>query len=84
MPDFDALVIGGGTGNNVAAAPADAGLEIVLVEPGPLDETLVGFYAWAGEAASPIEDPNLTNQANLEANPDQEPVDVFWESFPKE
>jgi mycothione reductase len=34
MTDFDVLVIGGGTGNNVAAAAADAGLETALVEPG--------------------------------------------------
>jgi len=39
MTDFDALVIGGGTGNNVAAAAADAGLETALVEPGPLGGT---------------------------------------------
>jgi mycothione reductase len=39
MPDFDVLVIGGGTGNNVAAAAADAGLETALVEPGPLGGT---------------------------------------------
>ena len=37
--DFDVLVIGGGTGNNVAAAAADAGLETALVEPGPLGGT---------------------------------------------
>ena len=39
MADFDVLVIGGGTGNNVAAAAADAGLETALVEPGPLGGT---------------------------------------------
>jgi len=36
---YDVLVIGGGTGNNVAAAAADAGLETALVEPGPLGGT---------------------------------------------
>ncbi len=39
MADFDVVVIGGGTGNNVAAAAADAGLETALVEPGPLGGT---------------------------------------------
>lgn len=39
MPDFDVLVIGGGTGNNVAVAATDAGLETALVEPGPLGGT---------------------------------------------
>lgn len=39
MADFDLLVIGGGTGNNVAAAGADAGLDTALVEPGPLGGT---------------------------------------------
>ena len=32
-------------------------------------ETLIGFYVWAGEAASLIEDANLTKQDYLEANP---------------
>jgi len=36
---YDVLVIGGGTGNNVAAAAADAGRETALVEPGPLGGT---------------------------------------------
>jgi len=39
MTDFDVLVIGGGTGNNVAASAADAGLETALVESGPLGGT---------------------------------------------
>ena len=39
MTDFDLVVIGGGTGNNVAAAAADAGLNTALVEPGPLGGT---------------------------------------------
>lgn len=45
-------------------------------------ETLIGFYVWAGEAASLIEEANLTKQDYLEENPDQELPDVFWESFP--
>jgi len=44
-------------------------------------ETLVGFYVWAGEAASLIEDANLTKQDYLEENPDRSLPDVFWESF---
>jgi dihydrolipoamide dehydrogenase len=39
MTAYDVLVIGGGTGNNVAAAAADAGLETALVEKGPLGGT---------------------------------------------
>ncbi len=44
-------------------------------------ETLIGFYVWAGEAAALIEDANLTKQDYLEANPDRELPEVFWESF---
>jgi len=36
---YDLLVVGGGTGNNVAAAGAEAGLETALVEKGPLGGT---------------------------------------------
>jgi dihydrolipoamide dehydrogenase len=39
MADYDVLVVGGGTGNNVAAAAADAGLETALVEKGKLGGT---------------------------------------------
>lgn len=39
MADFEVIVIGGGTGNSVAAAAADAGLQTALVEPGPLGGT---------------------------------------------
>ncbi|MFT4957052.1 MAG: putative transcriptional regulator [Halobacteriales archaeon] len=44
-------------------------------------ETLIGFYIWAGEAASLIEDANLTKRDYLEENSDRELPDVFWESF---
>jgi predicted transcriptional regulator len=44
-------------------------------------ETLIGFYVWAGEAASLIEDANLTKQDYLEENPDRELPEVFWELF---
>jgi mycothione reductase len=39
MAAYDVLVVGGGTGNNVAAAAADAGLETALVEKGSLGGT---------------------------------------------
>ncbi|WP_436910288.1 dihydrolipoyl dehydrogenase family protein [Halosimplex marinum] len=39
MPDHDFLVLGGGTGNAVAAAAADAGLDTGLVERGRLGGT---------------------------------------------
>jgi len=39
MAEYDILVVGGGTGNNVAAAAAEAGLETALVEKGPLGGT---------------------------------------------
>ena len=39
MTDYDVLVIGGGTGNNVAAAAADEGLDTALVEKGKLGGT---------------------------------------------
>jgi mycothione reductase len=39
MAHHELLVIGGGTGNNVAAAGAEAGLDTALVEPGPLGGT---------------------------------------------
>jgi dihydrolipoamide dehydrogenase len=39
MANYDVLVVGGGTGNNVAAAAADAGLETALVEKGKLGGT---------------------------------------------
>ncbi|MHB9288435.1 dihydrolipoyl dehydrogenase [Halobacteriales archaeon Cl-PHB] len=39
MAAFDVLVVGGGTGNTVAAAAAEAGLHTALVETGPLGGT---------------------------------------------
>ena len=45
-------------------------------------ETLTGFYLWAGEAATLIENANTTKQEYLAENPDQDLPDVFWESFP--
>jgi predicted transcriptional regulator len=46
-------------------------------------ETLVGFAIWAGEAASLIEEANLTKQDYLAENTDRSLPDVFWESFPE-
>ena len=45
-------------------------------------ETLVGFYVWAGEAASLIEEANVTKREYLDENPDRELPEVFWDSFP--
>lgn len=39
MKDFDLVVLGGGTGNIVASEAADAGLDVALVERGPLGGT---------------------------------------------
>ena len=36
MTDFDIVVLGGGSGSQVATAAADEGLEAAVVEPGPL------------------------------------------------
>ncbi len=41
MEEFDVVVIGGGTGNKVALAAADRGLDAALVERGPLGGTCV-------------------------------------------
>ncbi len=45
-------------------------------------ETLVGFYVWAGEVASLIEEANVTKREYLDENPDRELPEVFWDSFP--
>ncbi|MFC7141190.1 dihydrolipoyl dehydrogenase family protein [Halosimplex aquaticum] len=39
MPEFDLIVLGGGTGNRVAAAAADEGTDVALVERGRLGGT---------------------------------------------
>ena len=46
-------------------------------------ETLIGFYVWAGEAATLIEEANLTKQDYLEENPDRSLPDIFWDRFPE-
>jgi len=45
------------------------------------EETLVGFYAWAGEAASLIEAANLTKADYADEDYDAGLDQVFWERF---
>jgi predicted transcriptional regulator len=45
------------------------------------EETLVGFYAWAGEAASLIEEANLTKEDYQDADYDAGLNEIFWERF---
>lgn len=45
------------------------------------EETLVGFYAWAGEAASLIEEANLTKKDYRDAESEAGLNEVFWERF---
>jgi predicted transcriptional regulator len=45
------------------------------------EETLVGFYAWAGEAASLIEQANLTKEDYRDAEYEDGLTEVFWEQF---
>jgi len=44
-------------------------------------ETLVGFYVWAGEAASLIEQANLTKKDYLGETHEEGLQEVFWEEF---
>jgi len=48
------------------------------------EETLVGFYAWAGEAASLIEKANITKEQYRDAEYDEGLNEVFWERFQEE
>ncbi|MBX0325533.1 helix-turn-helix domain-containing protein [Halomicroarcula sp. F13] len=45
------------------------------------EETLVGFYTWAGEAASLIEEANLTKADYQNEDYDEGLDTVFWERF---
>ena len=45
------------------------------------EETLVGFYTWAGEAASLIEEANLTKEDYRDADAEGGLNEVFWEHF---
>jgi predicted transcriptional regulator len=44
-------------------------------------ETLVGFYAWAGEAAALIEAANLTKAEYLDEDQADGLQEIFWEEF---
>ena len=44
-------------------------------------ETLVGFYAWAGEAAALIEEANVTKAEYLDEDYSEGLDEVFWERF---
>jgi predicted transcriptional regulator len=47
-------------------------------------DTMIGFYVWAGEAATLIEDANLTKEEYLDEEHAEGLNDVFWERFEKE
>ncbi|WP_247006091.1 helix-turn-helix domain-containing protein [Halorientalis litorea] len=47
-------------------------------------ETLVGFYAWAGEAAVLIEEANVTKAEYLDEDYSEGLDEVFWERFERE
>lgn len=47
-------------------------------------ETLIAFYAWAGEAASLIEDANLQKQEYMDTENEGSLQSVFWEEFREE
>jgi predicted transcriptional regulator len=44
-------------------------------------ESLIGFYAWAGEAARLIEDANLTKEDYRDEDHSEGLTEVFWEHF---
>jgi predicted transcriptional regulator len=48
------------------------------------EETLIGFYAWAGEAASLIDEANVTKEQYRDAEYDDGLNEVFWERFREE
>ncbi|WP_245545352.1 hypothetical protein [Halomicrobium katesii] len=48
------------------------------------EKTLVGFYTWAGEAASLIEEANLTKEDYRDADVENALNEVFWEQFTEE
>jgi predicted transcriptional regulator len=48
------------------------------------EDTLVGFYTWAGEAASLIEEANLTKEDYRDAESESGLTEVFWDRFDEE
>jgi predicted transcriptional regulator len=44
-------------------------------------ESLIGFYLWAGEAATLIEEANLTKEDYVDGSFEGDLNEVFWESF---
>lgn len=44
-------------------------------------ETLVGFYVWAGEAATLIEEANVTKEEYLEEDFSEGLQEIFWDEF---
>jgi predicted transcriptional regulator len=45
------------------------------------EESLIGFYAWAGEAASLLEEANLTKERYVSQNDSEGLNEVFWNEF---
>jgi predicted transcriptional regulator len=45
------------------------------------EESLIGFYAWAGEAASLLEEANLTKETYADENGGEGLNEVFWKEF---
>jgi predicted transcriptional regulator len=48
------------------------------------EESLIGFYAWAGEAASLIEEANLTKEDYQDTEYEGGLNEVFWDQFQNE
>jgi hypothetical protein len=44
-------------------------------------ETLVGVYAWTGEAAALIEETNITKAECLDGDYSDGLQEIFWEAF---
>jgi len=55
------------------------------MDPGAMRrQTLIGFYAWAGQAASMLEDANITKDEYLETGHKMDLNEVFWEAMEAE